>query len=107
LPLPHFSDHIAQGFSEIHGGQIGIPKGSMLEELHRGLGFGHLRLSDFGIPYGHVLSIGRGEDRCFVGLERDHFRFEFTMGIRQLENPWWNRKLDQIRFVSRENSIRQ
>ena len=102
LPLPHFSDLIAQAFAEIHGGQVAVPRGALIEEINPSQGFGHLSLRQFGIPYGHVLRAGRGGERRLFALANDEHRFAFAPGIRAVDNPWWHSEPEKIRFVPSE-----
>lgn len=89
LPLPHFSDRLAKEFEAELGLQIAVPKGALIEELREGDGFGDRRLSDFGIPVGHVLRVGRGEERKWIALDGDAPLFAFGKGIKHLPHRWW------------------
>lgn len=97
LPVHHFSDRLAHELELIPDEQLGIPKGGMIEELREGNFPGHLPLWAFGIPLGHVLRVGRGEERRYLALTADAGAFDFEGGRRALHNPWWMPTAERVR----------
>ncbi len=97
LPVHHFSDRLAQGLEMVANEQLGIPKGAIVEEIVEGQFAGHLPLWTFGVPAGHVLKVGRMEDRRYVQLAADLGEFEFRSGIHALGNRWWLPTAERLR----------
>lgn len=98
LPLPMYSDAIKQELEEIAGEELVVPRGVIVEEVRPGMGLENVELWRLGIPMGHWLRTGRGEDRLLLALELDQSLFQRSeSGWSILGNPWWEATADALK----------
>lgn len=95
LPLPRYSDRLAEDLAEMAGEPLAIPRGAIVEELRPGMGMDGVTLQQLGYPAGHWLRTGRGEGRLLLALDGDELGCTGG-GIHALENPWWGAGVDAM-----------
>ncbi len=103
LPIHHFSDRLAQELTKGTSVTLGIPKDAMVEIVKPGDFQGNLPLWRLGIPAGHVLRVGRGEERRQIQLAADNGVFIFEDGVSSLRNRWWQPSAEHVRNMGQSD----
>lgn len=94
MPQPMLSVQVSAALEGMPGEGVGVPKGKLLDRMGSDSGLLDCRLSDLGVPHGHILTIREGRKRFFVELSRDLEVLNCPKAIGMIPNPWFEYRPD-------------